>query len=127
MAGRFGRKPIPSRRVCVACCTKAARVETGDYLGELPKLTLAPEGMSQASAADIAFAGVLIGPYRLIHELGVGGMGLVWLAERVDGGLKRQVASQAATPELVQRAGEYDEPGARHSREPRPSEHCTYP
>jgi len=37
-------------------------------------------------------ADVSIGPYRLIRELGVGGMGAVWLAERSDGSLKRTVA-----------------------------------
>ncbi len=33
-----------------------------------------------------------VGGYRLINEIGVGGMGAVWLAERSDGVLKRQVA-----------------------------------
>jgi len=33
-----------------------------------------------------------VGPYRLIAELGHGGMGTVWLAERTDGTLQRQVA-----------------------------------
>jgi serine/threonine-protein kinase len=33
-----------------------------------------------------------VGPYRLLHQLGVGGMGSVWLAERSDGLLKRPVA-----------------------------------
>jgi eukaryotic-like serine/threonine-protein kinase len=33
-----------------------------------------------------------VGGYRLIGELGLGGMGAVWLAERSDGSLKRRVA-----------------------------------
>ena len=34
----------------------------------------------------------LVGPYRLIREIGRGGMGAVWLAERADASLKRHVA-----------------------------------
>jgi serine/threonine-protein kinase len=33
-----------------------------------------------------------VGPYRLLKELGAGGMANVWLAERADGVLQRQVA-----------------------------------
>jgi eukaryotic-like serine/threonine-protein kinase len=37
-------------------------------------------------------SGTTIGPYRLIKPLGEGGMASVWLAERIDGQLKREVA-----------------------------------
>ncbi|HUL66560.1 MAG TPA: protein kinase [Burkholderiaceae bacterium] len=45
-----------------------------------------------ASATPGLAAGERIGPYRLLRELGSGGMADVWLAERVDGAYKREVA-----------------------------------
>jgi len=36
--------------------------------------------------------GDAVGPYRLIRELGAGGMATVWLAERSDGTMQRQIA-----------------------------------
>ena len=67
-------------------------VETDDFLASLPRLTFDPAGSPGEATGDADAAGVVVGPYRLLHELGVGGMGHVWLAERADGGLKRQVA-----------------------------------
>jgi serine/threonine-protein kinase len=66
----------------------AAEAETADFLQTLPHLTAPPVG---DVLTDVA-AGASIGPYRLISELGAGGMGAVWLAERADGSLKRKVA-----------------------------------
>ncbi len=34
----------------------------------------------------------MAGPYRLLHLLGEGGMGVVWLGERIDGAYEQQVA-----------------------------------
>jgi serine/threonine-protein kinase len=45
-------------------------------------------------------AGDRIGPYRLVHEIGRGGMGSVWLAERAEGDFKQQVALKLIRPDL---------------------------
>jgi serine/threonine-protein kinase len=64
-----------------------AGVEAAGFLNTLPRLD---EGGPPASG--VFTTGDLIGPYRLLSELGQGGMGVVWLAERADGEVKRSVA-----------------------------------
>lgn len=60
---------------------RAAQVDTRDFLKTLPGI-----------ASTLEKAGDVVGPYRLLRELGHGGMAAVWLAERTDGLLNRAVA-----------------------------------
>lgn len=52
-------------------------------------------------AANTPQAGARVGPYRLSHLLGEGGMGQVWLAERADGLFERKVALKLLHPGLA--------------------------
>lgn len=65
-----------------------ARLETAEFLSEPVALEqVAPSSLSPPDAPLQH-----IGPYQLVKEIGVGGMGTVWLANRIDGALNRQVA-----------------------------------
>ena len=63
-----------------------AGIETRPFLETLPKLTVTSTPVAGLAAGDE------VGRYRLLEELGTGGMGCVWLAERADGQLKRKIA-----------------------------------
>ncbi|MDF3021065.1 MAG: hypothetical protein K0Q92_2368 [Steroidobacteraceae bacterium] len=71
-------------------------VETDDFLARLPPFSAPPTGLSLES-------GSIVGPYRLIRELGAGGTSSVWLAERDDGSIQRKIALKLPHLGLVDR------------------------
>ena len=71
-----------------------ARADVDEPLASLPRLSRDDE---------VARTGEMIGPCRLLREIGRGGMGSVWLAERADGSFSRQVALKL--PRLAWGAG----------------------
>jgi serine/threonine-protein kinase len=78
----------PLRDTLRVLLSQAAAVNTEDFLATLPRFT---QSAARGPLAELAVDDT-IGPYRLLAELGSGGMGAVWLAERSDGQLKRKVA-----------------------------------
>ena len=85
---RLGGEQAVHRETLRALLRYQAAIETDDFLGGLPALT-APITETPDPALS---SGSCIGAYRLISELGQGGMATVWLAERADGLMARRVA-----------------------------------
>jgi serine/threonine protein kinase/tetratricopeptide (TPR) repeat protein len=59
-----------------------------------------------AAQADVSLTGLQIGAWRVVSNIGQGGMGSVWLAERSDGRFAGQAAIKLLNMALVGRAGQ---------------------
>ena len=63
------------------------QLEAQDFMATLP-----PVAAARSAAGSPFVSGAQVGPWRLVRALGQGGMNVVWLAQREDGQLQRQVA-----------------------------------
>lgn len=86
----------------------AAETDAGDYFGESIDAFAEPLLPGLRAALEPSDIGQHIGPYRIIKEIGRGGMGAVYLAERDDDQFQHQVALKRIkrgmdTDEIVQR------------------------
>ena len=104
LATLAARDPELARRVSSLL---AADSDAGDYL-ERPAGEIAAEWLDEMAARERGAPGAVYGPYRLLRQLGRGGMGEVWEAERIDGQFERTVALKLLRPgmdsdELVER------------------------
>jgi eukaryotic-like serine/threonine-protein kinase len=70
--------------------------EEKGFLGKSPDLPYKNAGL----------AGQIVGAYRLISLVGLGGMGTVWLAERSDGRFERKAAVKFLSAALIGHGGE---------------------
>jgi eukaryotic-like serine/threonine-protein kinase len=91
------------------------RAQKPDLARQLEELlrehrVLAEEGFLEQHSVELpkvsTLAGQSLGMYRLVSQIGHGGMGSVWLAERNDGRFERQVAIKFLNIALVGEGGE---------------------
>ena len=80
------------------CSTIESRTESD----EIPAVVSQPDWLSLFRVrAESSMTGSLIGPYRVLREIGQGGMGAVYLAERADGQYRKSVAIKIVLPHLA--------------------------
>src|ERR1700681_4286390 len=100
-----GERPVLLDRACADDPELRSHVEAllasdeniGEFLGT-PAIDLA--GAEAAEATGECLSGRRIGPYRTFREIGHGGMGTVYLAERADGQYRKRVAIKLINPGL---------------------------
>jgi tetratricopeptide (TPR) repeat protein len=88
----------------------AAHQASGDFLESSASTFASAHLLERPESAELA--GTVIGRYRLLEEIGRGGMGTVWLAERADGQFEQRVALK-----LIKRGMDSDEILGRFLRE----------
>jgi serine/threonine protein kinase len=94
----------------------ALRVQRPDLVEQLESLlrdhrALSEEGFLEKSSVELppgtqGLQGRTLGAYTLVGQIGQGGMGSVWLAERNDGRFERQVAVKFLNIALMGKGGE---------------------
>jgi serine/threonine-protein kinase len=97
---RLPPSSTPFREKLRALLASHAAAQTSDFLAVLPRLPVASTEVAHADPHDADAADTVVGPYRVVRELGRGGMGSVWLAERTDGLIKRPVALKLPHPRI---------------------------
>ena len=78
--------------------------EHGDWYVDTPAAIFLAPIIAESTEPEPTRQGKLVGPYRVTRELGRGGMGQVYLAERADGQFEQQVALK-----LIRRGLDSDE------------------
>ena len=104
-AGRLGARPEFLDQACAGDPELRSDVEAllasdenaSEFLAA-PAMQLAQRPATEASAEY--WAGRRLGPYQVLREIGHGGMGTVYLAERADGQYRKQVAIKLVSPHL---------------------------
>lgn len=105
---QFGGEPAPGRdaELSSACGGDVALFdEVQSLLSRAGRAEALLDGLVSRAVATLVDAddvsGRRVGPYRIVRELGHGGMGAVYLAERADGQFDQQVALKLIRPGLV--------------------------